>query len=217
MKKVGLVLFCFIVSLVSYSQSIWTIGIDGGLDYHLNKYHNEAAPHNAVAFKDGGLDFHAGIDLGMKITKVVKFRVNCNYGEYSFGQKPTGGEPYAKAEKTLSYIGIIPRVDVLLASFGKFDLLVSPGLDLEYIIGFKNKTTGLDGEISDSDHSDHVRSNYKSNYKGVAGEAILRYNITKNYAITLSPEYTYFLNELYEKNTKNMQRFRVGLGFQWTI
>ena len=211
MKKICVVLFFIAASLASYSQSIWTVGISGGLDSYKNKYYSR---NDAVKFEDGNLDFHAGLDFGIRITKTVRFRINCNYGEYSFGQKPYGHTVYAKSEKTLSHLDVIPRVDVRLVSYRKFDLLISPGYDLEYILESKNSTTLPNGDKS---KRVYVDPNYNSKYSGPTLGAIARYKIDKHFAITLSPDYTYFLDKLYNKNDNNLQRFRVGLGFEWNI
>jgi len=212
MKKICAVLICLISSIAGYSQSAWTVSVGGGLDLYKNKYYSTNIYEK---FEDGKLDFYAGLGIGVKINDIVRLRVNCNYGEYSFGVKPKDSSiAFSESEKTLVHLDVVPRLDIKLLTFRKFDLLASPGVDIAYIIDSRNKTILPTGEES---KRVYVDSRNKSSYTGALLGAIARYNIDRQFAVTLTPEYTYFFNKLYSKNDGNFQRFRVGLGFEWNI
>ena len=211
MKKIYLVLFCLIASVTGYSQSVWTVGIDGGLDFSTNKYYS---PNNYVKFENGKLEYHAGLGIGVRISNIVRFRINCNYGEYSYGVRPKDSNVFSESENTLTHVDLMPRVDVKLWSYRKFDLLVSPGMNIEFVVDSKNKTTLPNGDES---KRVYVSSDYNSKYTGAMLGAIMRYKIDRHFAITLSPDYTYFFEKLYSRNNGTMQRFRVGLGVEWNI
>ena len=78
MKKYWILVLCMLFSGMVFSQSRFSINLNGGLDYNSNKYYS---PNGYSKFEDGKTDFNAGMDVGYRFSKLVRFRLEFKYVE----------------------------------------------------------------------------------------------------------------------------------------
>ncbi len=206
MKKLYIVLFCVLCAFSGFTQSRFFVNLNGGLDYNFNKYYT---PNNYEKFENGRTDFNAGLDLGYRFSDKVRFRIESRYVQYSFGQKSST----LKSERTLYNVAFNPRLDFRVWSLKKFELFLSPGLRLEYVITSDGETNYANGDYSR--RYVLVKSDYRDKNSGFTGSAIFKYNYNSHLGFTLSPDYTLFANKVYEKNSGSLQRMSVNAGIEW--
>lgn len=210
-KRIQIILFSLLLSLAGFSQSRFSVNLNGGIDKNFNKYY---CPNGYSIFEDGKTDFNYGLDIGYRLTDWFRARLEFRYNEYRFGQEPLSSVDILQTELTLSNMDINPRLDFRVWNKNKFELFVSPGLRLEYLLNADQESIRSDGEISTKNY---ISTSYKDAMSGFIGGMILKYNFTDHLGLTLSPEYTFFFDKLYDKNNAAMQRFNTNLGIEWTF
>ena len=212
MNKPLLLLIALLMSLSGFSQSRFTINLNGGYDYNINKYYN---PNNYKKFENGETDFNFGFDVGYKLSDNFRFRMEFKYSEFSYGQYYLStSSDLLKTEMTLSCMDINPRMDYRIWSHNDFELFLTTGLRLEYMMDYNQNTLRADGEYSSRNY---ISLDYKDKMSGLIGGAILKYNLSKHWGITFAPEYTYFFDQLYYENSGALQRFNTNVGIEWTF
>lgn len=207
MKKLYIMLFCVFCAIQGFPQSRFFVNLNGGLDYNFNKYYT---PNNYGKFENGKTDFNLGLDLGYRFSDKVRFRLESRYVEYSFGQESST----LKSERSLYNLAFNPRLDFRVWSVRKFELFLSPGLRLEYVITSDGETWRHD-DGSHSRRQVYVDADYRDKNSGFVGGAILKYNYNNHLGFTLSPDYTLFAHKIYEKNSGSLQRVNVNAGIEW--
>ncbi len=206
MKKYYIVLICVLCAFPGFAQTRFFINLNGGLDYNFNKYYT---PNTYEKFEDGRTDFNLGLDLGYRFSDKVRFRLESRYVQYSFGQENS----ILKSERTLYNVAFNPRLDFRVWSLKKFELFLSPGLRLEYVITSDGETNYANGDYSR--RYVLVKSDYRDKNSGFTGGAIFKYNYNNHLGFTLSPDYTFFANKVYEKNSGSLQRVSLNAGIEW--
>ncbi|OFX33232.1 MAG: hypothetical protein A2W90_03450 [Bacteroidetes bacterium GWF2_42_66] len=198
-------------SLVGFSQSRFFVNLNGGLDFNTNKYFS---PNGYEKFEDGQTDFNYGLDLGYRLNDWFRFRLEFGYNEFSYGQRPSSTVDILETEMTLNCMDINPRLDFRVWNKNKFELFLSPGLRLEYVMNADQESIRADGAISTRNY---ISTDYKDAMSGFVGGVIFKYNLTKHLGFTLSPDYTVFFDKLYDKNDGALQRFNTNFGVEWTF
>ena len=211
MKK-GLLLFvCLFFMLSGFAQSRWSVNLNAGCDYNINKYYS---PYNYKKFENSKEDFNLGLNVGYRLADWVRFRMEFKYNEYSYGHYFTSTSDLLKSEMTLSNLDFNPMIDFRVMSFNKFEFFLTTGLRLEYTIDDEQETLRTDGEMSTLKY---IPMDYDDKMSGWTGGAILKYNLSKHLGITFTPEYTLFFDRLYSENDGQMQRFSTNVGIEWTF
>ena len=72
-KKVQLLIFCMLFSFVGFSQSRFSVNLNGGIDYNMNKYYS---PNGYEKFENGKTDLNVGMDVAYRLGKWFRFRVS---------------------------------------------------------------------------------------------------------------------------------------------
>lgn len=213
MKKYFIGLLLFTVSVASYSQSIFSTALGGGLDYNYNEYYNEYTYSKYLLSKHYNLDLDGALMLGKKF----RLQLEMKYMKFGYGQRynPVGQQSsntLIKSEITFQYWSMTPRVNYKLTTFKKFDLYASAGFKFEFNIDGKEESETAGGRVYSSHHLD---DNYTVNMQGIAGGLLLKYNITKHLSVNLVPDYTYYMQKFYSQNQGNFQRFSADLSVEW--
>lgn len=210
-KRIQIILFSLLLSLAGFSQTRFSVNLNGGIDKNFNKFYN---PNGYTKFEEANAEYNYGLDVGYRLTDWFRARLEFKINEYSFGQKPIASVDIAESSLTMKNIAFNPRLDFRIFNPGKFEFFISPGFRLEYLMDANQESIRTDGEKSDHNY---ISTNYRDNMSGFIAGAKLKYNFTDHLGITLSPEYTFFFDKLYEKNDVAMHRFSSSLGVEWTF
>jgi hypothetical protein len=206
MKKYYIVFLFLLGTASGFAQSRYFINLNGGLDFNSNKYYT---PNNYTKFENGRTDYNVGLDLGFRFSDKYRFRLESRYVQYSFGQESSA----LKSERTVYNLDFSPRLDFRVWSNSKFELFLSPGLKLEYVITSDGETRYANGDYTR--RTVYVNSDYRDKNSGIVGGAIFKYNYNKHLGFTLSPDYSLFAHKVFEKNDGSLQRFNVNAGVEW--
>jgi len=210
-KRVLIILSGLLVSLAGSSQSRFSINLNGGLDKNFNKYYNA---NGYTKIEDVGTDFNTGLDISYRFVDWLRFRIDFKYVQYNYGQETTTLSEVASSELRAYHMAINPRFDFRIWSKNKFEVFLSPGLCLEYLMGDDQISVLTDGTHS---FKNYISTSYSKSMTGLIGGAVFKYNITNHLGFTLSPDYTLFFDELYSQNDGNLQRFSTNIGVEWTF
>jgi len=211
-KRVSIILFSLLFSLAGFSQSRLSLNLNGGLDKNFNKYYS-ANSYSEV--EDPGTDFSTGINLAYKVGAKNRLRLDMKYTQFSFGQEPTSSASKIILTEFKAYNMVLnPRFDILLFAKNKFELYVSPGASFNFLINNDQITTRTDGDTS---YSNYIDTDYNNSMAGVIAGALAKYNITDRLGLTLSPDYTLYFAELYDRNNQLFQRLSLNFGIEWTL
>lgn len=207
------ILFSFLV-LLSFggaAQSRFSVNLNGGLDYNINKYYN---PNTYKKFENGKTDFNLGLDVGYRLGDNFRFRIELKYAELSYGHYYLSNSDLLKSEMTLSNMNINPRMDWRIWTLGSFDFFLTTGLRLEFGLDAWQESLRTDGAVSTNKY---ISTDYDDNMSGLIGGGIMKFNLSKHLGITFAPEYTLFFDELFQRNNGVLQRFSTNAGIEWTF
>lgn len=212
MKKyftVGL-LFMF-MALTGFTQEHYSLFFSSGYDNNLN--HLSGMQYsNSSEFPDYNLGFGGAVYLNDRF----RLRAELKYVNVSFTRKynfqTTTDGTIDKAVLSVSNLDFNPYVDYRVFSLGKLDFYGYAGFRFEFSMGSSQYIYTLDGEKSSKNI---IETDYKKAMVGLTGGCSLSYNINKKVAVSISPEYTQFLNYFYSDNTTNLNRTSVNLGVEW--
>lgn len=211
MNKKLLLLFVMLIPLFGFSQSRFSININGGYDYNIDKYYS---PNTYKKFENGQTDFNFGFDVGFRLSETFRFRVEFKYAEFSYGQYYLTSGDLLKTEMTLNCMNINPRLDYRIWAHNNFELFLTTGIRLEYVMDDNQESMRADGNISTRNY---ISLDFDDNMSGLIGGAILKYKLSDHWGISFTPEYTLFFDELYHENSGVLQRFSTNVGIEWTF
>jgi len=221
MKKVFvclsfLVVISFMTNAAEEHKSIFTIGINAGMDYNINAYRlnpnlygNEFS--NNKTYQNIALDFGVMTGKNFRLRLVFKYLKN---GYKASWVGTTTPELFDESVVNLKNIDLNLHLDYLLLNKGKFQLYLSPAFIWEFNNKHEYYNTKSDGTVSYYSYND-IFTEYPTNIIGGAVSAIFKYNITKNIGVILSPEYTIFARNYVLSNTKLYQRVSGNFGFEF--
>jgi len=203
-------LFMFMV-LTGFSQEHYSLFFSSGYDYNLNHL-SDMKYSNSSEFPD----YNLGLGGAVYLNDRFRLRAELKYANVSFTRKynfqTTTDGTIDRSVLSISNLDFNPYIDYRIFSIGKFDFYGYTGFRFEFNIGSSQHAYTLDGEKSSKNL---VETNYKKAMVGLTGGCSLSYNINKKFAVSISPEYTQFLNYFYSDNTSNFKRSSVNLGLEW--
>jgi len=211
MKRIFILAALMMFSGAAFSQSWLGLKLTGGYDYNFNKYYD----YNVwTGFEHENMDFNTGLDVIMRISKKVRFRIELRYDQMNYGQTSVNpSNEISKSEMKLRCIDVNPRFDIRVWSKNRFELFVSPGLRLQYAVDPDETSYKRSGEVSS--YRTYVSMDYNEALPGVLAGAILKYNINNKVGLTFSPDFYYSFKKLYDGNNSNLMGFRTNVGIEY--
>lgn len=210
-KRVLIVLVSLLLSMAGFSQSRLSFNVNAGLDKNFNKYYTA---NSYSKIDDPETDFNAGVNVAYRVGEWVRLRLDLQYLQYSYGQEPNSSSEITKTVFRAFNMGIAPRIDFRVYAKHNFELFLSPGLSLQYLIDNDQVSTLTDGTHS---YRNYISTDYDNSLTGFVGGALLKYNINERMGLTVSPDYTMFFDQLYDSNYGNLSRFNLSFGFEWNL
>jgi hypothetical protein len=218
MKKIifyfSFLLFPIMANAQETDEGTVTIGINGGIDNNINAcrlYQNS----NGNTFYSDKTQYNIAVDLGYMATPRLRPRIELKYVKMFYGVNwdKTEESTFLKTEVDLNNFDINIHLDYLLFSKANFQAFVSPTLKWEFVVSkdLENTTT----KTTSSYNYYGVGSEYPKNIAGGAVSLLLKYNITKNIGVTLTPEYTLFFRNYVKSNDKPYQRLSANFGVEF--
>jgi len=212
MKKfINLSLLIILIAHTGFSQKKYSLFFSSGYDYNIN-YMSNMKYQNSNNFPD----YNLGIGGAAYLNDRVRLRAELKYVNTSFSRQydfeTTTASTLSKSVIAINSIDVNPYLDYRFFSICNFDLYGYSGFRFEFNMGDYQYSNTIDGDKS---YKNYIESNYKKAMAGLTGGFSLNYNLTKKLALSISPEYTYFLNYLYSNNKSNLERINVNLGVEW--
>jgi len=211
MKRILILAVIMLFSGAAFSQSWIGLRLTGGYDYNFNKYYD----YNVwTGFEHENMDFNTGLDVIMRMSKKVRFRIELRYDQMNYGQTSVDmSNEVSKSEMKLHCIDINPRFDIRVWTKKKIELFVSPGLRLQYAVDSEETSYKRSGEISR--HRTYVNTDYNDALPGVLAGGVLKYNVNKHMGLTFSPDFYYSFKKLYDGSNSNLIGFRTNIGIEY--
>lgn len=186
------------------------VGLNGGLDFDINA-HKLAPTIDGGKYFDNNPRYNIGADFGLQVSKKWRPRLELRYVNVKYGIDWTGVDVSLRGNPTqtiqnINYFDINLRIDYLLLSIKKFQFFVSPAFKYEFETG----SAFVFNRVSND-----VILHQPSSIIGLGGSAILKYNITPNWGITVTPEYTFFTHGFATGNSKPYERLSTNIGFEY--
>jgi hypothetical protein len=212
MKKYLTVSLLFVfVSLAGFSQERYSLFFSSGYNSNVNHL-SGMAYSNTNQFPD----YNLGVGGAVYLNDRFRLRGELKYVNISFTRNynfsSTSALTLDRSVLSVSNVDFNPYIDYRIFSIGKLDFYGYTGLRFEFSLDGAQSSYTKDGEKS---YSNYIESNYKKAMVGLTGGCSLNYNINKQFAVSLSPEYTKFMNYFYSDNTSSLNRSSINLGFEW--
>lgn len=194
------------------NEVIPSVGLNFGIDYNMNAYQLSDRTYEGYTYSYFGISprYNIGADFGLKITNRFRPRIEFKYVNLKYGIDYSNTHLNLEVFKTVTnvnYLDLNLHFDYILFTISKFQLFASPAIKYEFQTGYSistNKWSFLEFE-------------HPSNIAAGAFSAIFKYNLSKRFGITLTPEYTYFFRPFFSKNTEPYQRVSVNLGCEYSF
>jgi len=182
------------------------MGINGGLDYNMNAYKLDKNESYGYAYYGISPRYNIGLDFGLKVSKKLRPRIEIKYVNVKYGidWSPSVYQ-FGTTVTNVNYVDFNLHLDYLLISIKKFQLFVSPAVKSE--LEMRHSISSTNWNILELKHPGKIL--------GGAVSAIIKYNLSKNFGITLTPEYTMFLKPFATGNDKPYQRFSSNIGIEY--
>ncbi len=204
----------------TYKVLDFFLGLNSGVDYNVNAFRSVST--SDFSFEDKGPRYNISFDASVMATKRLRPRIELQYHRLAYGQEWLGASSssYTTMEYTttrVNYFGLNFHLDYLLMGLNsRFKIFLSPGLNTEYSTGVSYKTLKTDGDETSSRFSS-LGDYYPKSIAGLNLTAIMKYDLSENLGITLSPGYTHYLRPFMEVNDNSYQRFNLNLGVELRI
>lgn len=212
MKKYLTVSLLFVfMTLAGFSQERYSLFFSSGYDNNVN--HLSGMDYsNSNQFPD----YNLGVGAAVYLNDRFRLRGELKYVNMSFTRNynfiTTTTSTLDRSVLSVSNFDFNPYIDYRIFSVGKLDFYGYTGLRFEFSLGDTQSAYTIDGEKS---YSNHIENNYKRAMVGLTGGCSLSYNINKQFALSISPEYTRFMNYFYSDNISNLNRSSINLGLEW--
>ncbi len=191
------------------------VGIGGGLDLNFNAYR---IPPDENGFEYYAINphFNFGLDYSYTVTKKFRPRLGFKYVKMSYGMDwGDFNSTFDKLETKVHVLGLDLFFDFLVADNGRMQLFLAPGVKGEMVTGDKNVRIDNNGSKVEVNGYSFIDDEYPSMVAGGALAALARYQINNTVAVTLKPEYTFFLRKYVMENDKAFQRLALNLGVEF--
>lgn len=212
MKKFLTVSLLFVfMTLAGFSQERYSLFFSSGYDNNVNHLSGmDYSNTNQFA------DYNLGVGAAVYLNDRFRLRGELKYVNMSFTRNynflTTTTSTLDRSVLSVSNFDFNPYIDYRIFSVGKLDFYGYTGLRFEFSLGDTQSAYTIDGEKS---YSNHIENNYKKAMVGLTGGCSLSYNINKQFAVSISPEYTRFMNYFYSDNISNLNRSSINLGLEW--
>lgn len=226
MKKIVFSLVLFLSAISVFSQDfepIFTIGLNGGIDHNINAY--QIPPNTVYHYAYYGIpdQYNVGLDFAVAATKRIRPRLELRYVNLQYGVKwnvPPGVSTYDMIRSThnINNFDITFHFDYLLASVKKLDIYASPGIKYEFNTGDYLHTTLTDGPSTSNNYNILGQSYPRSLGAGVFS-FLFKYNLSKHFGITVTPEYNLFWRDFVSDNGPYQfyQRLSLNAGLEFRL
>jgi len=209
MKRIWILAVLMLFSGAAFSQSWFGLQLTGGYDYNFNKYYDY---NGDSKFEHNNADFNTGLDVILRMSKKARFRIELRYDQMNYGQSISNGT-FSESKVKLHCMEINPRIDIRVWIKNKFELFLSPGFKLQYVINPQVDTYYESGKVSY--RTDYYDKDYNDALPGVLAGAVLKYNINKHMGLTFSPDFYFSSKKLYGQNNGNLMGFRTNVGLEY--
>jgi len=204
-------LLLMFMALTGFSQEHYSFFFSSGYDNNLN--HLSGMQYsNSNEFPD----YNFGVGGAVYLNDRFRLRGELKYVNVSFTRKynfsATTDGTIDRSVLSVSNMDFNPYIDYRVLSVGKIDFYAYTGFRFEFNMGSSQYVYTLDG---DKTSQNIVETDYKKAMVGLTGGCSLSYNINKQFALSISPEYTQFLHYFYSDNTSNFKRSSINLGLEW--
>mgnify|MGYP001766987884 CR=1 FL=1 len=207
MIKLFFVVILLSTTLLGHSQVQFGVGFSMGYN---KSFDGTTGPglyrRMPLENKNNFPDYNFGADGILKIKDWLRVKAELHYSNLGFTRywNPDLSNPgtgdikrIQESKVAVSYMDFSPKAELRFLKLGNFDAYASLGFQFEFKSGKWEKTTTLEGRETDDDY---VLDDFNKSQSGVVGGLLLKYNITPNWAVTLSPSYTYFFDPLIFQN-----------------
>ncbi len=218
MKKVFIILLVMVaVPFVGIAQTAqpketapagetqFFMGLNGGLDYDINAFKLDRNEIGFYSYYGIRPRYNIGFDLGLKVSKKLRYRIEMKYVNVKYGINYDSIKNSSNTVLNVNYFDFNFHLDYLWLTKGNFQLFISPALKYEFETG----------ETMAGPNYNTTEIIHPSSVVGGALSAIAKYNFSKHFGLTLTPEYTYFFHAFTTGNSKPYQRFSSNLGVEF--
>lgn len=210
MKQFLLLMGGVLFTLYGFSQN-FTFSVSTGYDQNLN--HLDGLRYTNTNELP---DFNLSADIGYEITNRFKVRAELAYNNLSFlrdyNSDASDPKNVANTKMVINSMGFSPFVDFRLFSVSRLDIAATAGVNFAFGTSNWQRTFNQAGEKLDGAY---FKDEITSGLLGTTGGLILKYNITDNLGIKLSPQYSYYFDSFFTLNDDNFQRMRMNIGVEW--
>ena len=216
MKKLFLVLMVMVVipfagkaqteKTAKTQETAFFLGLNSGLDFDINAYKLDKNEIYGYTYYNQHPRYNIGFDMGLKVSKKLRTRIEMKFVNIKYGINY--GPNIENTIVNLNYFDFNFHLDYLWLTKGKFQLFISPAVKYEYKIG---------EAIGGPNYSNIMDLRHPSSIGGAALSAIGKYNLSKHFGITFTPEYTFFFHGFATGNSKPYQRISTNLGVEFTF
>ncbi len=226
MKKIVFSLIFILPALSVFSQDfepIFTMGINSGIDYNINAYQIPINSRFGYQYFGKPLQYNIGLDFGVAVTNKFRPRIELRFQNQQYGvnwnlTNSQGNIIYPvdmiQSIQNINYWDINIYLDYLLTKWKKLDIYASPGLKYEFETSDFLYTSLNDGLPTSSNQSILFPS-FPRQIAAAAVSMIFKYNFTKHFGMTLTPEYTLFFRNYTSSNSQLYQRLNLNAGFEF--
>jgi hypothetical protein len=222
MKKIFYSILLFIaISNVAIAQDILenpiSFGISGGIDYNFNAYKtvlDTSVNHHITDYYGIKPHYNIGANVGLMLNNKMRIRAELKFVKMSYKQN-WNPDYYTDFDNTVTRLynfDINVYFDYLLLNKGKFEIFVSPGLKSEYVLKHSFWTESAN---SKSAKFQGLENMFPSTLAGGALTGIIKYNVSKTFGLTLTPDYTLFFRKFSVQNSGLYTRFSINAGMEF--
>lgn len=197
------------------SETAFFMGLNSGLDFNINAYNiaqnnynkTQTDPNHQYKFYGIRPRYNIGFDMGLQVSQKLRPRLELKFVNLKYGisYNPSVFQNVGNTIINVNYFDINFHMDYLWLTKSKFQLFVSPALKYEYKIG----------EAVGGDNFNFLSIDHPSYDFGGAVSAIVKYNFTKHWGATFTPEYTCFIKPFSAGNGAPYQRITTNFGFEY--
>ncbi len=211
MKKIFFILL--LLATISFygkaqtEENKYTIGFDGGITYNVNAYQIAKNANYGNNYYGVSPRYNIGVDYGYNVSNRFRPRIEFKYVSVMYGLD-FSNTIYNITDKdfvTVNYFDINLHFDYLLLTIKNFQLFASPALKYEFELN----------AYPEVNWSPYLNMEHPGNLLGGAIAPIFKYNLSDHLGLTLTPEYTIFLEPFASGNSKPYYRYSGNFGIEY--
>ncbi len=224
MKKIVFSLIFILSALSIFSQDfepVFTMGLNSGLDYDINAYQIPINQRYNYQYFSRPEQYNIGMDFGVALTKRIRTRVELRYVNSQYGVRwnvgitdPSQAFDMQKSIQNINNFDLNFHFDYLLTTWKKLDIYVSPGVKYEFATGDYLHTFLSDGPSTSTNWA-YLYPAFPKNIGAGSLDLLFKYNFTKHFGLTITPDYTLFFRPYDSSNWQWYQRLSLNAGFEF--